>query len=727
MPFKGQRLSSAVVDDVIYIFGGESAPGVWQDGILRFDPESKSVTQVAYLPYPLSGMGAVTVGGAVYLFGGWRDYAAVKDIMRFNPSTGEVAKIGELPEDCVFASAAVVNEKVYIFGGRNNNGENIRDIVEYDPGSNTVTKVACLPYPLNGGAAAAWNGSVFLFGGSSTMAGDVGDVFKFDPQTRGLTWWMNRLPAPRCAAAAVASERNGVIYLIGGYSDYFGLFPDVLAYNPDSHTVVTAAYMPAGRCAHTAEIIGDNFYVIGGGSYQGLLNDISSFELAPPEVQCTDPASGDANVPVDKTVTVTFSEDVIQGDNFSRIALEDAAGRVAAASTGISGRVLTIDPETTLAYSTSYTVSIPAAAVKDLTGNTPAQDFSFCFTTEAASTGGGGGGGGGTPLPFADRIEVPVPAGADAVVELTGRVKVEVPAGAITGANARLQLAVLPDSEAVSILSKAKNVQAASPVIDIKLRDGQVSGAITVVFSYDPGKVTSGRVPALYFYSEKKNCWVYLGGKADPDSRTVSLDIFHLSRFAVFARDPVPVFSDMQGHWAGQAVARLAGMGVISGFPGNVFKPGAEMSRAECTAMLVRALDLEIAGEEQLVLFKDSADIPPWARGPVAAAVKAGLVKGYPVEDGEFTFRAGNPVTRGELAVLLEKIAAKEAGPVTGPVIQFADKDTIPGWAREAAGAVAARGIVKGYEDGTFRAADHVKRAEGAAMILRLLNLVYAL
>lgn len=260
----------------------------------------------------------------------------------------------------------------------------------------------------------------------------------------------------------------------------------------------------------------------------------------------------------------------------------------------------------------------------------------------------------------------------------------------------------------------------------MSVKDGQVTRSITVVLSYDPAKAPGGRVPAAYFYSDRKACWVYLGGKVNTESKTVSVEISHLTKFAVFARDPVPAFTDMQGHWAEQIVPRLAGMGVVSGYPGNVFKPGAEISQVECTAILARALGLPAAGEDELGRFKDAADIPSWARGLVAAAVKEGLVKGYPEQDGGLTFRAGNPVTRAELAVLVARIMAKEVGPVTGTVSQFADTDKIPGWAKESVGAAAARGIIKGYEDGTFRAANDVTRSEAAAMILRLLDLVYA-
>ncbi|RKO67780.1 Ig-like domain-containing protein [Desulfofundulus salinus] len=102
-----------------------------------------------------------------------------------------------------------------------------------------------------------------------------------------------------------------------------------------------------------------------------------------PVVEAVDPDNGTTDVPVDQVVTVTFSEDVQQGDRFGQIALKDAAGNTVDCNVALSGKVLTIDPNDNLAYSTSYTVVIPAGAVADLAGNALAQDYAFSFTTEA--------------------------------------------------------------------------------------------------------------------------------------------------------------------------------------------------------------------------------------------------------------------------------------------------------------------------------------------------------
>lgn len=49
--------------------------------------------------------------------------------------------------------------------------------------------------------------------------------------------------------------------------------------------------------------------------------------------------------------------------------------------------------------------------------------------------------------------------------------------------------------------------------------------------------------------------------------------------------------------------------------------------------------------------------------------------------------------------------------------------DTIQGWSFDAIHALSARGILKGYEDGTYRPSNNVSRAEAITMVVRLLNL----
>jgi photosystem II stability/assembly factor-like uncharacterized protein/methionine-rich copper-binding protein CopC len=90
----------------------------------------------------------------------------------------------------------------------------------------------------------------------------------------------------------------------------------------------------------------------------------------------TDPSNGANNVPVDKTITITFSKDVQPGTTYNAISLKDANGNTITVTKSVTGKVLTIKPKTTLSYDTKYTVAIPADAVSDM-----AQAYTFSFTT----------------------------------------------------------------------------------------------------------------------------------------------------------------------------------------------------------------------------------------------------------------------------------------------------------------------------------------------------------
>jgi hypothetical protein len=87
-------------------------------------------------------------------------------------------------------------------------------------------------------------------------------------------------------------------------------------------------------------------------------------------------------------------------------------------------------------------------------------------------------------------------------------------------------------------------------------------------------------------------------------------------------------------------------------------KPGDAATRLWSTILLVKALKLE---DEAKALnntkldFKDAKDIPAGSVGYVALALQKGIIAGYVDKHGNKTFRPNQPVTRAELAALLDR------------------------------------------------------------------------
>lgn len=105
--------------------------------------------------------------------------------------------------------------------------------------------------------------------------------------------------------------------------------------------------------------------------------------------------------------------------------------------------------------------------------------------------------------------------------------------------------------------------------------------------------------------------------------------------------------------WAMPEVAAAVEAGIIRGMPDGSFEPDRLVTRAEMAAMLTRALahaGLDVTPGEHR--FADQAEIPDRAVDPVLAAVRHGLITGYP--DG--TFQPGNPTTRAEAAAMLHRL-----------------------------------------------------------------------
>lgn len=165
--------------------------------------------------------------------------------------------------------------------------------------------------------------------------------------------------------------------------------------------------------------------------------------------------------------------------------------------------------------------------------------------------------------------------------------------------------------------------------------------------------------------------------------------------------------------WAVDPIETLAGAGILNGIDGNLFEPARSISRAEFAATLTRIMGIQ-AEAGPTPAFSD-VKAGQWYTDAVAEAAKKGWILGY--EDG--TFRPNNLIRREEMAVIL--VRANQWTASTQP-LSFTDKATIDGWAADEVGTVAEKGLIKGFEDSTFRPKNSASRAEAAVMLYRMVG-----
>jgi len=114
-------------------------------------------------------------------------------------------------------------------------------------------------------------------------------------------------------------------------------------------------------------------------------------------------------------------------------------------------------------------------------------------------------------------------------------------------------------------------------------------------------------------------------------------------------------------------------------------------------------------------VYKDISN--HWAKDFIADLVAKDILKGY--EDG--TIRPDNSISRAELITLV--IRAMGLTPSENPVLDFADKGSIPSWSAGYVALAKEHGIVSGYEDNTFRADKECTREEAVTIIMNAFKL----
>ncbi|MFF2020166.1 S-layer homology domain-containing protein, partial [Paenibacillus sp. NPDC058177] len=146
----------------------------------------------------------------------------------------------------------------------------------------------------------------------------------------------------------------------------------------------------------------------------------------------------------------------------------------------------------------------------------------------------------------------------------------------------------------------------------------------------------------------------------------------------------------------------------INGYPDGTFKPAKNITRQEVAALLFRVFHLA-KSETDGTAYSDVSS-SDWGAEEIAAVTKAGIMNGYP--DG--TFRPNQLITREEMAGIAARLKQLQGKG------ENSFKDISGSWARESINSATEAGILKGYEDGTFRPKKNMTRAEAVTMINRL-------
>lgn len=177
------------------------------------------------------------------------------------------------------------------------------------------------------------------------------------------------------------------------------------------------------------------------------------------------------------------------------------------------------------------------------------------------------------------------------------------------------------------------------------------------------------------------------------------------------------VFSDVpSSHWAFEFIGAMQQKNVLNGYPDGRYYPDNFVERCEFAKIMVKAADIPLSAAYDSDFYDVNAG--DWFLSYVETAKN--YLTGYN-EFGRPYYHPNSYALREDIAVALVKMKGYDtsAGDVSMLKTMFTDYESISAAAMPYVATAVERGLVSGYEDGSFRGQDSITRAEAAAMLWR--------
>ena len=251
--------------------------------------------------------------------------------------------------------------------------------------------------------------------------------------------------------------------------------------------------------------------------------------------------------------------------------------------------------------------------------------------------------------------------------------------------------------------------------IDISSFSAYVQRMIAIPAGVDPSKITTAAV----LKSD--------GTVSHVPTQIVIVDSVYYAKVSSLTNSTYTIiwhpveFADAAKHWAKDAINDMGSRMVVNGDENGNYNPDKNITRAEFSAIIVRALGLR---PETGTSAFDDVGADKWYCGYIKTAAAYGIINGYDAS----TFGPNDQITREQAmtmlarAMKLTQLSPKLDG-MTGELLgSYKDGSSISNYAKNSVEACLKAGVVTGTSTTTISPKDYVTRAEVAAMVQRLLQ-----
>lgn len=503
--------------------------------------------------------------------------------------------------------------------------------------------------------------------------------------------------------------------------------------------------------------------------------NVNMKSTATPVVTALSPAENANAVPVNSTVSITFSKymqlSTFNNDTFT-VQRRDTGEKVSGSISGVSAedglaKTIVFTPATALAPGTTYLITV-SKAVQDYTGRSPTADTSWSFTTAQApdtdpprvvsTSPVNGASGVSTTTAVTVTFSEPV----QGVSESTFTLKYTAdgsPVAASVSYDAATRTATLRPGAALAAgtgytayLSAAITDAAGNPLTVYSWSfttatssgggssggggGGSSGGSSTTTTTTTPAapvtqtvsaasggtvatadQAASITLPAGALSADGQVKLVPVAAESAPATGSLQAGspVFDITLQGAKLAKPVSLTLKYDRAKLGSVSAEKIGLYYWHETRGKWIYLGGSVDpvAGTVTAQVEHFTKFAVLANPALPVLKDIRN--HWAYQDIKRLVGMEVAGGYP--DG--TYRPENRVTRAEFAKLV--VQAMGWAPGSEP-LSFADNANIPAWAGGYVATAVQKGLIKGYADNTFRADQAISRAEIATMVMRALG-----
>ncbi len=178
-------------------------------------------------------------------------------------------------------------------------------------------------------------------------------------------------------------------------------------------------------------------------------------------------------------------------------------------------------------------------------------------------------------------------------------------------------------------------------------------------------------------------------------------------------------YADMTERAEYNAAVALTAMGIMNGRvigDGTYFSPDESVSRAEFTAMALKALGIRADSSIGATYFDDNDEIPKPLLGYIATAQRIGVINGV-FEDGKLSFNPNDAITKYDAAMIMASLTDLKSSESSVVITE-----NVPVWATESVEVMCEAGVLQA-SDGVIDGGAVVTRADAARYLYRLIEI----